>query len=811
MFKNYLKIAWRNLIKNKQQTIINLLGLTIGTVCCLCILAFVNAQFGYDTHHEQIGDLYRLRSKIKSTKNTSINADIATAGPPIANAMKEDFAEVAEVCRVVYFGDGGEQLLRVSGKNESHYESRGYVADSTFFKLFEYTILEGNKNDALKAPNSMVISSSLAKKLFGNQSALNKTLTLGTGEEQENITVTGVFKEREHKSHLNPNFILSMMSPGIGEFVRTVQNYASQNFVHSYVRLQPGSSASSLEKKLPDFLQKRGAKDLAAMGFDKTLLLQPVKDIHLHSKGIDNQIDEVSNIEYLYAMLLLALIIQVVACINFVNLSTARASKRAKEIGVRKAVGAEKSSLVRQFLGESVLISFFAVAISIPIALALLPQMNALTEGNLVFSDIVNFKIIAILIGLGLLTGLLAGFYPALVLSSIKPVKVLKGIIDIKLGSGGIRKALVVFQFVVSIALVTAVIIVTQQLKFAYDKDLGFDKENLLAIRLGTKDAQNKFNALQAKISALSGVSQVAGANKYPSSPTNVRGDMGMHLPNEDDTNLTIVFYNGITENYFNTVGTKLIAGRTLRSNDSTQIVVNKATLDAFNIAFEDALASSLVETYEGRRSEYQIVGVTENYHFATLKEAINPMMLYNEDAPVWLILKANSKDYNNLLTAVEASWKAVNPATPFVYTFIDKEVEKLFAEEQRLGQISSVFTILAILISCLGLFGLISYVAEQKKKEIGVRKVLGASIGSVVQLLTKDFITLVGISFLIGAPIAYYFMQDWLKDFTYRIEIKWWVFALAGGLAMVITLLTVGFHSLKAAAASPVKSLRTE
>lgn len=811
MFKNYIKIAWRNLIKNKQQTIINLLGLTIGTVCCLCILAFVNAQFGYDTHHDQVGDLYRLRTKIKTTKNTSINVDIATAGPPIANAMKEDFPEVAEVCRVVYFGDGGEQLLRVGGKNEGYYESRGYVADSTFFKMFNYSILEGNKNDALKAPNSMVISSSLAKKLFGNQSALNKTLVLGAGEEQQDVTVTGVFKEKEHKSHLNPNFVLSMTSPGIGEFVRTTENYASQNFVHSYVQLLPGSSAISLEKKLPEFLQKRGAKDLAAMGFDKTLLLQPVKDIHLYSKGIANQIDEVSNIEYLYAMLLLALIIQVVACINFVNLSTARAGKRAKEIGVRKAVGAERSSLIRQFLGESVLISLFAVAISIPIALALLPQMNALTEGHLVFSDIINFRIIAILSGLGLLTGLLAGIYPALVLSSINPVKVLKGFINIKLGSGGLRKGLVVFQFVVSIALVTAVIVITQQLKFAHAKDMGFDKEDLLAVRMGTEDAQNRFDALKARISALSGVSEVAGTNKYPSSPAQVRGDMGMHLPNEDDTNQIMVYYNGITENYFNTVGTKLIAGRTLRSNDSTQIVVNKATLDAFNIDLEDALASSLAETYEGRRSEYQIVGVTENYHFATLKEAIDPMMLYNENAPGWLVLKANSKDYKSLLTSLEANWKAVNPATPFVYKFIDKEVEKLFAEEQRLGQLSSVFTILAILISCLGLFGLISYVVEQKKKEIGVRKVLGASIASVLQLLTKDFVKLVGAAFLIGAPIAYYFMQKWLEDFTYRIEIQWWLFALAGGFAMTITLLAIGFQSLRAAAANPVKSLRTE
>lgn len=809
MFKNYLKIAWRNLIKNKQQSIINVLGVTVGTVCCLSILAYVNAQFGYDTHHDQAENLYRLRTKIKTTQNNSINSDFAAAGPPIAPAIKEDFPVVSEVCRIVYFGEGNEQLLRVTGRDESYYESGGYVADSTFFKLFNYTILEGNKNEALKAPNTIVISSSLAEKLFGSQSALNKTLVLGAGEEQQDITVTGVFKEQEHKSHLNPNYILSMMSPGVGEFVRTVENYATQNFVYSYIKLLPGSSASALEKKLPEFLQQRGAKDLAAAGFEKTLLLQPVEEIHLYSKGIDNQIGEVSNIEYLYVMLFLALIIQVVACINFVNLSTARASKRAKEIGVRKAVGAEKGSLVRQFLGESVLVSFFAVAISIPITLMLLPQMNVLTEGSLVFSDIINFRIIAILLGVGLITGLLAGFYPALVLSSIKPVKVLKGFVDIKLGSGGLRKTLVVFQFVVSIALVTAVIIVTQQLKFAHAKDMGFDKENVLAIRLGTDDAKGKYSTLQIQMSKILGVANVAGTNIYPSSP--IRGDLGMHLPNEDATNQTSVYYNGITENYFNTVGTKVIAGRALRLKDSTQVVVNKATLDAFNIDLENALATTLVQTYEGQRSEYQIVGVTENYHFASLKQEIDPLLLFNDNSPNWLVLKADSNDYKTLLSSLETTWKAINPTTPFVYNFVDKEVEKLFEEEQRLGQISLVFTILAILISCLGLFGLISYVAEQKKKEIGIRKVLGASISSVIQLLTKDFIKLVGIAFLIGAPIAYYFMQSWLEDFTYRIDIQWWVFALAGGFALVITFLTVGFQAIKAAIANPVKSLRTE
>ncbi|UWX54670.1 ABC transporter permease [Maribacter litopenaei] len=532
MLKNHLKIAWRSLIKNKLQTSINLLGLTVGTVCCLVILVYVNAQFGYDQHHDDASSLYRIRTKIK-TDNSSLDSDMAAASPPIAFAMKEDFPEVIDACRIVYFGEESSQLLRVSDSDDSYYVSRGYVADSTFFSFFKYPLLEGgNPKELLKAPNNVVLSSKLAQKLFGNTKALGKTLILGAGEQQQDITVTGVFKEGENKTHLQPNYVLSMASPGIGEFVRSVDNYATQNFVFSYLKVVPGANVAQLEKKLPEFLQAGGADDLAAIGFEKTLLLQAVKDIHLYSKGIDAQIDNVSNIEYLYAMLLLAFIIQLVACVNFVNLSTARASKRAKEIGVRKVIGAERGALIKQFLNESVLLSLFALVISIPLATFLIPGMNGLTGGNLAFADIWNLKILGLLTAIGVATGLIAGIYPALILSSIKPAKVIKGMVNINLGSGNLRKGLVVFQFVVSIGLVTAVLIITQQLKYAQSKDMGFDKENVIAIKLGTQEAQTRYTALRDELMALSRISEVAGTNNYPSA--RIMGDLGIHLPGQN-------------------------------------------------------------------------------------------------------------------------------------------------------------------------------------------------------------------------------------------------------------------------------------
>ncbi|UJH91006.1 ABC transporter permease [Antarcticibacterium sp. 1MA-6-2] len=810
MIRTYFKLAWRSLQKNKLQTFINFLGLTVGTVCCLSILVYVSAQFGYDTHHAESESLYRIRTINKSRNNSSIDSDRATSSPPIAFALKEDLPEVIEACRLVYMGEGSDALLRVAESASGFYEPRGYLADPTVFNLFNFSITEGQPKGALVEPNTVVLSSTLARKLFGSERALNKSLVMGSGEEEVSLRVTGVFDDQTgEKSHLNPNYFMSMNSPGLGEFVQNVQNFAIQNFVHSYIKLAPGADANRVQEKLPAFLMARGKKDLASAGFEKTLLLQKVKDIHLYSSGITNQIEEVSNINYLYVLLILALFIQLVACINFVNLSTARASKRAKEIGVRKVVGAGKASLVGQFLGESLLLSLGASIISIPITALVLPFLNLLITGKVNPTALYDWRIFTALLGLSIITGLLAGIYPALILSSIKPIKVLKSSFSIQSGSGTFRKALVVFQFVVSIGLIVSVIVIIQQLKYTQVKDMGFNKENLIAIRLGTSEASSKYSALKNEISQISGVMEVSGSNHYPSEL--MLGDLGLHLPQDDPTNQTAVIYNGISENYFETVETPLLAGRNLRAGDSTQVIVNKATIDAFNIKMDNAVGSTLVQTYEGVREDFEIVGVVSDFHFASLKEDIAPLLLFNEEAPNWLLLKADVSNYEQLLADLEQSWEAVNKDTPFTYSFIDKEVEKLYAEEQRLAKVSIVFTCLAVLISCLGLFGLISFMAEQKKKEIGIRKVLGANVSTVVHMLTKDFVKLVLIALTIAAPLAWYFMNQWLQDFTYRIEISWWIFVLAGAVSLVITILTISFQAIKAAIANPVKSLRTE
>ena len=801
-------MAWRNLGKNKQQTIINLIGLTVGTVSCLIILLYVFSQMGYDQHHDNADSIFRVETIIE--RDGQDNFDSAASSPPIAFAIKKDFPEVEEVTRIVYTDVFFTNLIRVTDHEEAYYEPRAYLADSTFFKVFKYKFIEGIEASALNEPNSLVLSSTLSEKLFGKEKSINKTVVWGSGDEAEILTVTGVYDDHYKKSHLNPNYVVSMSTPGIGEFVRGFEDFATNNFVYSYIKLLPNSKVNQVEAKLPSFIQLYGKKDLANAGMsNKILLLKNVKDIHLYSDGRKNQIDKVSSISYLYFLLALAFFIQLVACINFINLSTARASKRAKEIGVRKVIGAAKGSLMLQFLGESLLLSLFSILISIPIVILLLPMVNDLTEGNLDYLALWDFNIILLLIGLGVLTGLIAGIYPAIILSNIKPIRALKGG-ALQTGNGNFRKALVVFQFVISIGLVATVIIITQQFRYTQSKNLGYKKDNLLALRIGTETASSKYSSLKTDFLNIPGVLSVSSGNYAPSEI--VLADNGLYLPGGNREHNIIVKRNGVSEDYFKTMHIPLIAGRDFTAADTTtQIIVNEATLKTFHIDVASAVNAKLMQSFGNETTEMEIIGVVADYHFASLKEEIAPLFLHLEEEPNWLFIRTETNNYSQLLTSLETAWKATVSNVPFDYVFIDKEVEKLYDEEKRLGNISVVFTILAIFISCLGLFGLISYVAEQKKKEIGIRKVLGASVNSVVQLLTKDFIKLVIIAFLIATPVTYFFIEKWLENFRYKIGIEWWVFMLAGGFALFITLLTVGFQSVKSAVANPVKSLRTE
>ncbi|WP_276390048.1 FtsX-like permease family protein [Eudoraea chungangensis] len=809
MFKNYLKIAWRNLVKDKMQTFINLLGLTIGTVSCLCIMLYVFDQMGYDQYHQDPASIFRVRSEVDGSGANGEFNSLATTSPPVAFDLKEDFPELEQVTRVVKVDIFNVDIIKVSGAENGFYESRAYLADSTLFEVFNFKLLAGDKK-ALNEPSTLILSSQLAKKMFGETDPVNKVVEIsGYSGEPNKLTVKGVFDENYGKSHLNPNYIISMDTPGLGAYVKENNTYGGNNYVYTYAKLKKGTDPSELAAKLPSFLESRAGNQLSERGIRMKLVLQNIQDIHLYSKGIASQIEKVSDIQYLYILGILAFFIQLVACINFINLSTARANKRGKEIGIRKVAGAEKSSLVFQFLSESLLLSFFSILISIPITISLLPIINEISDSALTYPDIFQLPILISLLSLGAITGILAGIYPAMVLSSLETIKVLKKETVKGSGNGTLRRALVVFQFVLSIALISIVLIIWQQFNFTQKKNLGFQKQNLISLELNTEDARNNYESLKSQYLNISGISEITG--NWFSPYENINASRELYLKGQNPENAIGTNINFISEDYIRTTGVSLLQGRDLKETDENQLLVNLATLKAMNIEKDKALGTIVLGEGNEGPVEYEIVGILDDFHFASLKNPIEPLVLIKMNNPRRMLLRLESANMGAILANMKQVWKATIEGTPFMHSFVDTEVEQMYEEEKRIGKIAVFFTILAILISALGLFGLVSYTAEQKKKEIGIRKVLGASVQSVVQLLTKDFVKLVLLALLIATPIAYLFTNRWLQDFTYRIDIHWWVFALAGAIAMLITLLTVGAQSIKSAIANPATSLRTE
>lgn len=810
MIKNYFKIAFRNLWKNKSFSFINILGLTAGTVCCLYILLYIKEQHGYDKHHHDAESLYRVRTIIERAQGKDV-FNSATSSPPIAMAMKRDFPEVMAATRIQYFTDEGDYLLGVVGSDNSFYESKGYLADSTFFQVFDYKFTEGNALHSLEEPYTVVLSSKVAARLFGKKSAVNEQINISNRQNAHVFKVTGVYDETFGKSHLKPNLIMNMNSGGLGQFIRTTNQWAGQNFIYTYVRLNPKADADALQAKLPAFLQKYGAENLKQSGITrKDLVLEPVTDIHLHSKGIGNQIDAVSDTGFLNLLLTIAIFIQLIACVNFINLTTARSIRRAREIGVRKVVGAGKPALIMQFLGESIFISLIAVILATGIVAMLLPFLNTLTGGDFDINVLNNIRVVGIIIGLGIVTGLIAGIYPALYLSGFRPVTVLKSTFRLRSPSTVLRKGLVVFQFVTAIILIIGVITINRQMEFIRSQDLGFDQSQKIVIPLKDDRAQEQATALKARLTSLKDINGVTVCASYPS--RKILSDRSLYKTGQSVTDARIVKVNEVDEDYFGVLDIQLIAGRNLTPADTNNnVVVNEAALKVLDIKKEEAIGAKVYNESQSGRVEFEIVGVTNDYNTYSLRNEIEPLMAMYRTGTDYLIAETKTGGYTQALTDIGMAWKEFIPGMPFEYSFLDSDMQSLYAQENTLQKISNSFTLLAVLISCLGLFGLAMFTAQQRIKEIGVRKVLGASVGGIISMLSKDFLKLVLIAIVIACPIAWWLMSKWLEDFAYKTTISWWIFGLAGVLALLIAAVTVSFQAIKAAIANPVKSLRTE
>jgi putative ABC transport system permease protein len=597
----------------------------------------------------------------------------------------------------------------------------------------------------------------------------------------------------------------------VGVSIANDPEWAGNNFLFTYIRVRPNADVNALEKKFPAFLKKYAAEKMRQLGMQKQLHLQSITSIHT-TAGYETEPAKTSDPSFLLILALIAVLIQVIACINFMNLSTARASKRAKEVGVRKVIGAGKYDLIKQFLGESFLLSFIGVIIALPLLWVALPYLNDVTRTDIHLSFFADYRLWLMLASLILVTGLVAGSYPAFYLSAFEAVKVIKGNFNNHISAAGIRKSLVVFQFVLSIVMITGIIIIYSQLNYVKNKDLGFDKNQKIVFNFYTNNAQNKMTPLANDLKQLAGVKAVTRADNYLSQF--VLHDHGVY-PDGGNMQTAIDAQNIACDQYFiKANGINLVSGRDFMSGDSGKVLINQTLAKRLNLNAQTAPGAKLYTQYGGPVTFVTVVGVMKDFNYNSLHNDVKPFMLVYDNNPgdfSSMIISASSKDYEALLSQVGAIWHKDLPSVPFEYSFLDTEVQKQYETEIVLSQIINSFTLIAILISCLGLFGLAAFSAEQRSKEIGIRKVLGASVTGIVQLLSKDFLILVMISFVIATPIAWYGMSKWLQAFAYRIPLSWWMFALAGILAALVALFTVSSQAIKAALANPVKSLKTE
>jgi putative ABC transport system permease protein len=809
MFKNYLKTTFRNLWKNKTYSFINIIGLAIGTLCCLYILLYVEDQYSYDKHHTDAKNIYRITTSLSLPGDKHNNA---TSSPPIAPAIKNDFPEVKQFTRVVGTGSLGAKQHLLRYKEKSFYENDAVFVDSTFFDVFTYHFTNGNSIKVLNEPYSVVLLKQVADKLFGNEDPVNKVIEINNGYGKHDFKVTGVVDESLGKTHIKANIFITMNSGGIGEYVLQNHSWAGNNFANEYIKLNTGSNVAALEKKLPAFLNKYGAQQFKELGMQKQLHLQPVGSVHT-TTAYENEMDKTVSPSFLYILILIAVLIQVIACINFMNLSTARASGRAKEVGVRKVIGASRKDLIRQFLGESFLLSLAGVLIALPLLLVALPYLNGITGSHIELSFFSDYRLWLMLSALVFVTGLVAGSYPAFYLSAFQAIKVIKGNFTSHTSAAGIRKSLVVFQFVLSIVLIAGIIIIYNQLHYINNKDLGFEKNQRLIFSFYTEDAKSKMPSFINDLRQMADVETVSKSNNYLSQF--VGQDYGVYLAGGSEATATDA-QNITTDEYFAKAnGIKIISGRDFRLHDSGKVLINETLMKRLGLKPENAPGTRLYSHFEPDPETYvEVAGVMKDFNYSSLHDDVKPFMLVYNPARgdiANITVAANSKDYKNLITRIGDTWKKDLAGTPFEYAFLDDEVQKQYETEITLAHIINSFTLIAIFISCLGLFGLATFSAEQRNKEIGIRKVLGASVPGIVQLLSKEFLRLVFIAIVIATPIAWWAMNKWLQNFAYKIDIAWWMFAIAGLLAILIALFTVSFQAIKAAVANPVKSLRTE
>jgi putative ABC transport system permease protein len=805
MLKSYWKTAVRALLRNKTYGLINIIGLAAGTFSCLYILLYVRDQYSYDRHHTDVDDIYRV-NRIDKGKDGEYN--VAITAMQVGPSMKRDLPEVAAYTRVIPFIGVDKSLISYG---ERHlYIKDAFIVDSNFFDIFTYRPVRGDLHTALDKPNTAVLLKPLAEKLFGNEDPVGKTITLdNTAQNKVNYTITGVV-DPVGKSHLYSELFITLNSEGMGKRFKDWDSWVSETFMSNYVKLRHGTNVAALERKLPALERKYTSDEFRKWDVHERLYLQPIASVHT-TGGFDNPgIGTPVESTFLSILVLIAVLIQVIACINFMNLATARASKRAREVGVRKVAGAGRADLVRQFLAESFLLSLLSVLIALPLLVLALPWLNGITQATVTLGFLKDYHTWLMLAGLIVFTGLIAGSYPAFYLSAFNVIRVLKGQLTNQISNGGIRRVLVVIQFVLSIVLITGIIVIYRQLNYIRNKDLGFDKDQRLLFTFNASDSFNGLTAFMEDLRSLAGVKEVSNSSK-PLGTFYVFNN-SWSLPGDDVAHSKNAEYV-LADRYFLQVnGIKLISGRDFREGDSDRVVINETFARHLGLTAATAPGTKL---HDSQDRVVEVVGVMRDFNFWSLHRDLDGFLVWinNPRYGLWptVIVHTNTDNYRQLLARMEQVWKKDVPGVPFEYAFMDEYVGHIYAADITVSRIINSFTLMAVVISCLGLFGLAAFSAEQRSKEVSIRKVLGASVTGLTRLLSKEFVWLVGIAFLIAAPVSGWAAHKWLQTFAFRISLEWWMFALAGVLALGLALATVSFHAIRAALANPAGSLRSE
>ncbi|HDZ05147.1 hypothetical protein LCGC14_0082120 [marine sediment metagenome] len=810
MFKNYIKIAWRSLKKQAFFTFLNTFGLAIGMAGALMISLYINDELSYDKMFADADRIYRIDADIKFG-GAEIKA--AESAPPMAGALKRDYSQVESTVR---FRTLGSMYVKKVGSETSSKEDRVTYADSTFFEFFGIDLLVGNSKSALTGTNSLVLTKTAAEKYFGSTDVLGQDLLL---DNSDTYTVTGVIDDMPKNSYFNEYSVFLAMAGNVGS---REELWGSNNYF-TFVKLIPEARVEDFQAPLQGMLERymlpwaqkyfpgMTAESFAASGNYIRYHTIAFTDIHLHSDR-SSEMNATSSMQNIYILSFIGLFLIILASVNFMNLSTAHSLKRAKEVGVRKTLGSNKMNLIFQFLTESGLIAFISLIAALLITMITLPFFNGFTGKSIAipFSQPLFWLL---LFAATILLGFFSGCYPAFFMSRFNPVKTLKGGASESVGNGRVRNALVIFQFSISVFLIVSTLVVFQQLNYIQSKDLGFTKDQVLLIN-EISPLGSKTNAFKEEILKMGNVENVTLSNFYPT--PSWRSDTSFFQEGTKSQENAIQMQTwDVDMDYLKTLEMDVVAGRDFNkqyASDSTAIIINEATLPILNVTAQEALGMRISEEIDMENpSYYTIIGVVKDFHFKSLRENIGALGLHVENNAENMAVRLSGGDYSKSIAEIENIWNTMAPGQPFDYQFMDEAFYSTYNSEQKLSQIFFIFTILSIFIACLGLFGLAAFNAEKRTKEIGVRKVLGATVSQISYRLTVDFLKLVGVAILISLPLGWFAMNKWLEDFSYRIEIGFGVFVLAAVLAIMVAIVTVSYQSIKAAIVNPVKSLRSD